>query len=156
MHALFMIDADNFKKLNDTYGHQAGDEFLVRFAKELKNCFDDGGIAGRIGGDEFFALIPDVPDVESVQASAEELLNNVRKVCGEYAELGLSASIGIGLYPTNGRSIGQLYAFADKAMYQAKRKGKNQIVFQYQQPVKELKFDMLESRKTEEIKQIKI
>lgn len=156
MHALFMIDADNFKKLNDTYGHQAGDEFLVRFAKELKNCFDDGGIAGRIGGDEFFALIPDVPDVESVQASAEELLNNVRKVCSEYAELGLSASIGIGLYPTNGRSIGQLYAFADKAMYQAKRKGKNQIVFQYQQPVKELKFDMLESRKNEEIKQIKI
>lgn len=156
MHALFMIDADNFKALNDTYGHQVGDEFLIRFAKELKNCFDDGGIAGRIGGDEFFALIPDVPDVESVQASADELLNNIRKVCSEYADIGISASIGIGLYPTNGRSIGQLYAFADKAMYQAKRKGKNQIVFQYQQPAKELKFDMLESRKTEEIKQIKI
>ena len=156
MHALFMIDADNFKKLNDTYGHQTGDEFLIRFAKELKNCFDDGGIAGRIGGDEFFALIPDVPDVESVQASADELLNNIRKVCSEYADIGISASIGIGLYPTNGRSIGQLYAFADKAMYQAKRKGKNQIVFQYQKPAKELKFDMLENRKTEEIKQIKI
>jgi len=156
MHALFMIDADNFKKLNDTYGHQTGDEFLVRFAKELKNCFDDGGIAGRIGGDEFFALIQDVPDVESVQARADELLANIRKVCSEYADIGISASIGIGLYPTNGRSIGQLYAFADKAMYQAKRKGKNQIVFQYQQPAKELKFDMLESRKTEEVKQIKI
>lgn len=156
MHALFMIDADNFKKLNDTYGHQTGDAFLVRFAKELKNCFDDDGIAGRIGGDEFFALIPDVPDVETVQIRAEELLTNLRKVCSEFADLQVSASIGIGLYPTNGRSIGQLYAYADKAMYQAKRKGKNQIVFPYQGPVKELKFDMLESRKTEEIKQIKI
>ena len=156
MHALFMIDADNFKALNDTYGHQVGDDFLIRFAREIKNCFDDGDIAGRIGGDEFFALMVDAPDVESVQARAEELLNNVRKVCEKYSDIRLSASIGVGLYPTNGRSIGQLYAFADKAMYQAKRKGKNQIVFQYQQPVKELKFDMLESRKTEEIKQIKI
>ncbi len=156
MHALFMIDADNFKALNDTYGHQVGDEFLIRFAKELRNCFDDGDIAGRIGGDEFFALMVDAPDVESVQARAEELLNNVRKVCEKYSDIRLSASIGVGLYPTNGRSIGQLYAFADKAMYQAKRKGKNQIVFQYQQPAKELKFDMLEHKKTEIIQQIKI
>ncbi len=156
MHALFMIDADNFKKLNDTYGHQAGDDFLVRFAKEIKSCFDDGDIAGRIGGDEFFALMEDVPDVESVQARAEELLLNVRKICGMYSDIQVSASIGIGLYPTNGRSIGQLYAFADKAMYQAKRKGKNQIVFPYHQPAKELKFDMLEHRKIEEIQQIKI
>lgn len=156
MHALFMIDADNFKELNDTYGHQRGDEFLIRFATEIKECFNDGGVAGRIGGDEFFALMPDVPDVESVQARAEELLVNVRKVCREYEDIRVSASIGIGLYPTNGRSIGQLYAYADKAMYQAKRKGKNQIVFQYQQPAKELKFDMLERKKKEEIKQIKI
>lgn len=156
MHALFMIDADNFKKLNDTYGHQEGDKFLVQFAKVIKNCFDDGSIAGRIGGDEFFALMPDVPDVETVQARADELLINVRKVCSEYSDIPISASIGVGLYPTNGRSIGQLYASADKAMYQAKRRGKNQIVFQYQQPLKELKVDMLENRKKEEIKQIKI
>ena len=156
MHALFMIDADNFKKLNDTYGHQTGDAFLVKFAKEIKSCFDDGAIAGRIGGDEFFALMADVSDVESVQARADELLANVRKVCSEYADLQVSASIGIGLYPTNGRSIGQLYAYADKMMYQAKRKGKNQIAFQYQEPAKELKIDMWESKKKEEIKQIKI
>ena len=156
MHALFMIDADNFKKLNDTYGHQSGDEFLVKFAKEIKSCFDDGDIAGRIGGDEFFALMADVSDVESVQARADELLANVRKVCSAYADLQVSASIGIGLYPTNGRSIGQLYAYADKMMYQAKRKGKNQIAFQYQEPAKELKIDMWESKKKEEIKQIKI
>jgi len=156
MHALFMIDADNFKVLNDTYGHQIGDEFLIRIAREIKNCFEQEDIAGRIGGDEFFALMTDVPDVESVQARAEELLANIRKVCDKYSDISLSASIGIGLYPTNGCSIGQLYAFADKAMYQAKRKGKNRIVFEYRNPEKELKFDMLESRKKEEIKQIKI
>lgn len=156
MHALFMIDADNFKALNDTYGHQAGDEFLVLFAKELRRYFDDGGVVGRIGGDEFFALMPDVPDVETVQARAEELLTNVRKVCEKYADIRLSASVGIGLYPTNGRSIGQLYAYADKAMYQAKRRGKNQIVFEYRKPEKELKVDMWESKKKEVIKHIKI
>lgn len=155
MHALFMIDADNFKKLNDTYGHQAGDAFLVKFAREIKKCFDDG-IAGRIGGDEFFALMPDVLTVEHVQARANELLENVRKICVEYDELNISASIGIGLYPTNGRSIGQLYAYADKAMYQAKCKGKNQIVFPYKQAPRELKVDLLENSKTEEYKQIKI
>jgi len=152
MHALFMIDADNFKKLNDTYGHQAGDAFLVRFAKEIKEAFEGDGIVGRIGGDEFFALMRDVPDVEVIQTRAEELLMGIRKVCADYSDIQLSASIGISLYPTNGRSIGQVYANADKAMYQAKRKGKNQIVFQYQNPVKELKVDMLETKKTEQIK----
>lgn len=152
IHAIFMIDADNFKKLNDTYGHQAGDAFLVRFAKEIKETFDGDGIVGRIGGDEFLALMYNVADVEAVRARAEELLMGIRKVCTDYADIQLSASIGICLYPTNGRSIGQIYANADKAMYQAKRKGKNQIVFQYQNPIKELKVDMLETKKDEQIK----
>ncbi len=136
LHALFMIDVDNFKSLNDTYGHQAGDEFLIRFAAEIKNCFDDRDFAGRIGGDEFFALMCDAQDVESIQARAEELLNGIQKASAQYSDIHISASIGIGLYPTNGRSIGQLYAHADKALYQAKRKGKNQIVFVYQQKEK--------------------
>lgn len=60
-HALFIIDGDNFKSLNDTYGHQAGDQFLITLAKALKNCFRDNDVVGRIGGDEFFVLMKNVP-----------------------------------------------------------------------------------------------
>lgn len=133
MHALFMIDVDNFKTLNDTRGHQEGDKFLINLAAEIRNCFVDGDIAGRIGGDEFFALMRDAQDIETVEAKAKELLGAVQKACINYADIQISGSIGVGLYPTNGRSIGQLYAQADKALYQAKRKGKNQIVFAYKQ-----------------------
>lgn len=133
MHALFMIDVDNFKALNDTHGHQEGDKFLINLAAEIRNCFVDGDIAGRIGGDEFFALMHDAQDVEMVEAKAKELLSAIQKACVNYADIQISGSIGVGLYPTNGRSIGQLYAQADKALYQAKRKGKNQIVFAYKQ-----------------------
>ncbi len=147
LHALFMIDVDNFKALNDTYGHQAGDEFLIRFAAEIKNCFEDRDIAGRIGGDEFFALMCDAPDVEAVHARAQELLDGIQKASAEYSDIRISASIGIGLYPTNGRSIGQLYAHADKALYQAKQKGKNQIVFLYRQKKKESKKDAKKNSK---------
>ena len=133
MHALFMIDVDNFKALNDTHGHQEGDKFLIHLAAEIRNCFVDGDIAGRIGGDEFFALMRDAQDVETVEAKAEKLLGAIQKACVNYADIQISGSIGVGLYPTNGRSIGQLYAQADKALYQAKRKGKNQIVFAYKQ-----------------------
>lgn len=133
LHALFMIDVDNFKALNDTHGHQEGDKFLINLAAEIRNCFVDGDITGRIGGDEFFALMRDVPDVETVEAKAEELLSGIQKASKLYADIQISGSIGVGLYPTNGRSIGQLYAHADKALYQAKRKGKNQIVFIYRQ-----------------------
>lgn len=136
MHALFMIDVDNFKTLNDTHGHQEGDRFLINFAAEIRNCFTDGDIIGRIGGDEFFALMREVSDVETVEAKAEELLEAIQKVSRLYADIQISGSIGVGLYPTNGRSIGQLYAHADKALYQAKRKGKNQIVFIYREKQK--------------------
>jgi len=133
LHALFMIDVDNFKALNDTHGHQEGDKFLINLAAEIRNCFVDGDITGRIGGDEFFALMRDVQDTETVEAKAEELLRAIQKACADYADIQISGSIGVGLYPTNGRSIGQLYAQSDKALYQAKRKGKNQIVYSYKQ-----------------------
>lgn len=155
LHALFMIDVDNFKALNDTYGHQAGDTFLIRFAAEIKNSFDDNDITGRIGGDEFFALMCDAPDIETIQARAEELLDGIQKASAEYSDIQISASIGIGLYPTNGRSIGQLYAHADKALYQAKRKGKNQIVFILHSKKKDFKKELKKEQKKESKKESK-
>lgn len=128
-HVLFMIDVDNFKLLNDTLGHQKGDEFLVALATEIRNCFRGSDIVGRVGGDEFFALMRCVCGMEEILRKANELLDAIQKVCAAYPTIPLSGSIGISLYPENGKSLGELYAQADSALYQAKRKGKNQYVF---------------------------
>ena len=120
---------DNFKSLNDTYGHQAGDRFLATLAKTLRNCFRDNDIVGRIGGDEFFVLMKNVPSSTIVAEKATTLLGVSRVFCDEYPTLDLSISIGICLSPINGSDLDTLYANADKALYQAKRNGKNQFVF---------------------------
>lgn len=128
-HVLYMIDIDNFKKLNDTLGHQRGDEFLVALAAEVKNCFRESDIVGRIGGDEFFAFMRNVSDFAVMERKAQELLGAIQDVCAIYAEVRVSGSIGISVYPEKGTTLEELYEYADKALYEAKRKGKNQYVF---------------------------
>lgn len=128
-HVLFMIDVDNFKKLNDTLGHQVGDDFLVDFASELQRNFRENDIVGRIGGDEFFALMRNVSGLLETEKKAQEILEVIQRVCGNYDSVGLSGSIGISMYLENGRYLEELYAKADSALYQAKRRGKNQVVF---------------------------
>lgn len=128
-HALFIIDVDNFKSLNDTYGHQAGDRFLVTLATALRKCFRDNDVVGRIGGDEFFVLMKNVPSAMIVAEKASTLLGISQVFCDEHPDLRLSISIGIGMCPLNGNTLEELYTNADKALYQAKHKGKNQFVF---------------------------
>lgn len=128
MHVLFMIDVDNFKGLNDTLGHQAGDKFLMGFAEEIRKHFRDSDIVGRIGGDEFFILMRNVSGISETDTKAQEVLAAIQKVCTAYPEISLSGSIGISLYPEDGKTLEDLYAKADSALYQAKRNGKNQFV----------------------------
>ncbi|MBO5426495.1 MAG: diguanylate cyclase [Lachnospiraceae bacterium] len=129
IHALFMIDVDNFKGHTDTRGHQVGDEFLVELAADIKRNFRDSDVVGRIGGDEFFALMKNVPDISVVIRKAGDLLSTAQNVCGKFPDVGVSASVGISLYPQNGTTMEELYAEADAALYEAKRKGKNQYIF---------------------------
>lgn len=128
-HVLFMLDVDNFKHLNDTKGHQCGDEFLIALASEIKKKFRENDVVGRIGGDEFFALMRNVPNMLLVEKKAQELLETIQKLCAKYHDPCLSGSIGISVYPENGKNIDELYGQADSALYQAKRKGKNQYIF---------------------------
>ncbi len=128
-HALFMLDIDNFKALNDTLGHQAGDEFLIKLARELKNNFRESDVIGRIGGDEFFALMRNVTEREQIESRAKDILDIIRSVAAEFPSVGLGGSIGISLYPKNGRSLDDLYSCADAALYKAKRNGKNKYLF---------------------------
>lgn len=129
LHVLFMIDVDNFKQLNDTLGHQTGDEFLIALAKEIKRSFRESDVVGRIGGDEFFVLMRNVPGIPMTARKAQELLTTIQKVGSVYSDIQLSGSIGISVYPNNGKTMEELYSKADSALYQAKRKGKNQFVF---------------------------
>lgn len=129
LHALFMLDIDNFKSLNDTLGHQAGDEFLIKLADRLKRSSRDSDVVGRIGGDEFFVFLKNVAEISQIEKKAKEILTVVSGVAKEYQRIELSGSIGIGLYPGNGKTLDTLYAKADEALYKAKQSGKNCYVF---------------------------
>lgn len=126
-HALFMIDADYFKDVNNTYGHQAGDQALADFAQAIGATFRSSDLIGRIGGDEFFVLMTNVPDRAVVENKANTLLDALRAV--HYNELHLSASIGITFYPEEATILEDMYALSDKAMYAVKDRGRNGICF---------------------------
>ena len=128
-HALFALDVDNFKSLNDSLGHQTGDEFLIKLSSGLKACFRESDIVGRMGGDEFFILMKNISSALTAAEKAETLLRVGRNICAAYADLDISLSVGIAMFPNNGITLDMLYASADSALYQAKKQGKNQYVF---------------------------
>lgn len=128
--ALFFVDLDNFKTINDTIGHAFGDELLKTVAKMIQASIGQSAMAARIGGDEFIILSPNVANMVEVVDIARKLLsilNGTWRV-KEY-EFYLTASIGITVYPTDGNSADQLLKNADMAMYAAKEKGKNSYQF---------------------------
>ncbi len=129
IHVLYMLDIDNFKSLNDTMGHMAGDEFLVKLARSVKKCFRESDVVGRIGGDEFFIFMRNLPTLEIMERKAQELLHAIQQVCAEYPQVSLSGSIGVSVFPEHGMTLEELYGQADVALYEAKRKGKNQYIF---------------------------
>lgn len=118
-HALLLIDADYFKAINDTYGHQAGDKVLREMAAEIRGCFRISDIIGRIGGDEIFVLMTHVPDRSVVEKKIEALLQRIKSV--HYEDSYLSASVGVSVFPDDARELDEMYALADKAMYAAKK-----------------------------------
>ncbi len=123
--ALFMIDVDNFKTVNDLNGHVVGDEVLKHFGTILKNSFDEHDIVGRAGGDEFIVFMKNIEDDSVVKLKAEELCNNIRSIKIPKFKGNISCSIGISLYPLHGYDFKTLYSLADQALYQTKDHGKN-------------------------------
>ena len=124
-----MLDIDNFKALNDTIGHQVGDEFLIQLASRLKDAFRDSDVIGRIGGDEFFIFLRNIPEVKQIEKRAGDVLSIVTSLAKGYLKVDLSGSVGISLYPKQGETLENLYAKADAALYIAKNLGKNRYIF---------------------------
>jgi diguanylate cyclase (GGDEF)-like protein len=124
--ALIFIDLDNFKFINDTYGHHIGDQYLVTIADALRRTFRATDHLARWGGDEFAILLPETQAAQAMEV-ANKLLRqfNETKMHFDQGELSVSASIGIALFPVHTSDPNQLLAFADAAMYEAKQAGRN-------------------------------
>lgn len=122
--ALAFLDVDNFKDVNDTLGHSAGDELLVEFAQRLRAQIQPGDLLGRLGGDEFVIVLPnrDAAEASTVASRITEALVLPLRIGTR--QVPMSASIGISLYPDNATDIDTLIQQADAAMYKAKRAGR--------------------------------
>lgn len=124
--AVMIIDIDDFKKINDTYGHLFGDTLLVEFTKLLKKRFKSRGTVGRIGGDEFCILLTDCNTRERMTSAGREIRHIIEVIySGQIKAFNSSCTIGISQYPEDGQDYETLYSNADKALYYGKRKGKN-------------------------------
>lgn len=127
--AFVMLDIDNFKSINDTKGHPAGDLVLMAIAGILKDIFAADGIVGRLGGDEFAVFLPGTHTQDALTARLEQVLGQVKSIkqCNK-APSNVTCSIGV-TFCDDKRSIEEIYKNADDALYRAKQNGKNQITF---------------------------
>lgn len=128
--ALFMLDMDNFKAVNDNYGHIAGDETLKVFAGTLKKFAGEGDILCRIGGDEFMIFVKGVTEKSELSSRAACIISDFQKKFAALSfEIECSVSIGIAQTPEDGLEFNKLYNSADKALYYVKQNGKNAYHF---------------------------
>ena len=122
---VLLLDLDNFKQINDVFGHIEGDNFLIELAEKLRHFCRSTDVISRLGGDEFIIFMPSVKE-QDIGPLVSRILNDIRK---EYRKADVTsevtASVGIAHYPVDGCSFAALYHCADLALYDAKRKGKN-------------------------------
>ncbi|TDO98946.1 bifunctional diguanylate cyclase/phosphodiesterase [Marinomonas balearica] len=124
--AFIYFDLDNFKSINDSIGHDIGDEVLTQVAARLKNVVGDTGKVIRLGGDEFGILLESAKDEQSILKMADTILDSVQYTLKiRQREFRLSTSLGIAYIPQHGSKVLSLMQNADMALYQAKRKGRN-------------------------------
>lgn len=127
--ALLMLDLDNFKLINDTLGHDAGDAVLKAVATRLGEVIGAGASAARLGGDEFAVVLPEAPDLDSIREIAEVILDRLRQPIDFNGRmLSARASVGVALFPKHGRSPAELLKHADIALYAAKAFGRGGYV----------------------------
>lgn len=132
--AVMFIDLDHFKLINDTSGHPAGDELLKQVALRLQNIIGTNNVISRFGGDEFTVLLPYIKSAGEVAEVANNILNSLLlpfSILGN--EFTIGASIGIGIYPDDGKDASTLLSCADNAMYSAKEGGRASCHFYTQQ-----------------------
>lgn len=126
--AVLFLDLDGFKRINDTLGHEAGDQLLTDVADRLEATLRDSDTVARVGGDEFVVLLPEVDESAHARTVGRKLLETLREpfeILGQ--EFTVTTSVGVSLYPGHGGDEEELLKNADVAMYQAKEAGKNSL-----------------------------
>lgn len=126
MMAILFLDCDKFKQINDTLGHNVGDELLIDLAKRLKAEIRENDVAARLGGDEFVVLLRNIQNKAHVEKVAVRIIETLREpYVLSHHTLNVTSSIGISLYPKHGNTANDLLSHADKALYEVKKEGRN-------------------------------
>lgn len=126
LSAFLLLDLDNFKKINDTFGHQKGDIVLQETAQYMKEISRQNDEIGRLGGDEFIILLKNMKNIENVECYAQRVIEKLTRTYtfGQPQSVTVGTSIGIAIAPTQGIEFETLYHLADVALYQSKRDGR--------------------------------
>lgn len=140
--AVCFMDLDGFKPINDTYGHEAGNQCLIEMSSRLKGMLRDGDTVARIGGDEFVLLLVGLKEAQEYNIALNRLIKVISqpvKIVDDFVKV--TASVGVTLYPEDNHDADTLLRHADQAMYKAKQKGKNCfVVFDYKNNIAEQQF----------------
>ncbi len=151
-HAMLVIDADNFKNINDYLGYVFADNILVEAAGAITKLVGDAGVVGRFSEDEFIIFLKNVTSKDMIIKAAESICKLFKNIyCGEEDEWSLSSSIGIALYPKDGGSYYELLNSADRALHSVKSNGKNSYKFYDPENDFEYHIKKNNSRKTKEL-----
>jgi diguanylate cyclase (GGDEF)-like protein/PAS domain S-box-containing protein len=128
--AVIFVDLDRFKFVNDTLGHEAGDALLQQVAQRLSGCIRQGDMLARMGGDEFMVVVNGVTGDQVAISVGDRLRDSLREpFFVDHHELVITASMGISIYPRDGKDVSALRRNADAAMYEAKQAGKDRVRF---------------------------
>ena len=152
--ALFFLDLDRFKQINDSLGHEVGDSVLVEIAQRIKDIVYQGDIVARLGGDEFTIIVKNIENDIKISNLANQLISVLSKpICINNQMLYISCSIGISIYPDDASNHKDLLKYADAAMYKAKEEGRNNFQF-YQNEMTQIAFErvILEAHLREALK----
>lgn len=128
--AIYMTDLDEFKKVNDSLGHDVGDELLVDIAQRLQAALYDGDVVSRMGGDEFLVLVDNVEDPMRLDHASQRMLEALKTTVSSGSRtIQVTGSLGIAIYPTDATLPDELLRYADMALYNAKESGGNQVSY---------------------------
>ena len=138
--SLILIDGDNFKNVNDSYGHKVGDIVIKIIAEKLKSVFEDIAFVGRFGGDEFMVVLPDVTDYDDVWQTCRNTFAEFKNFSvPNYPAISITITIGLSRFSTDGILYEDLFEKADKALYRGKQKGRACFIIYLDEKHKDIK-----------------
>lgn len=138
--SLLLIDGDNFKNVNDGYGHKVGDLVIQIIANKLKDEVKDIGVVGRFGGDEFYIILPDITEYDKVWQACHEIHTCFENFSvPDYPSIFITVTIGLSRFPKDGSTYEELFEKADKALYRGKQKGRSCFIIYLDEKHKNIK-----------------